>query len=434
MMQCFAHRTGALLLVMLIWAFPAAAATDQTPDDISGAIVPPPAGRVRVYLDCGGQCFAEYLREEIGFVDFVQQPQDADVHVLATSQNTGGGGREVVLRFVGRGRFTGHDHDRRAVTMVGDTENTRREVVLETALVGLLDYVTHDGPPPGVAISVSADADEPPPPAVEDAWDLWVFSARLSGSVDEDERNRQIEGEVNFSADRVSEDWKISIGGRVSEQTETFDLDEADGEPFEVTRENRNINGFIAHSLGPHWSAGVRGRAASSTFNNNRLSISAAPAVEFNLFPYEEYATRELRVQYSLGPRREQYHEVTIFGKEEETLWQHDVSAVLDQRQPWGSLRAGFEFSQYLHDAGAYRLEGNGNVNLRIARGLSLNVNGGASRVRDQLSLPLRDATDEEVLLRIRQLQSGYQFRLGVGVTYSFGSIFNNIINPRFGT
>ena len=434
MMQRSAHRLCALLLVLLVWAPVVAAETSQTPGAGPLPVDSSSPGRVRVYLDCAGQCFAEYLRDEIGFVDFVQEPQDADVHVLANSQGTGGGGREVVLRFVGRGRFAGHDHDRRAVTLVGDTENTRREVVLRTAIVGLLDYVTHDGLPPGVDVSVSTDAAAPPPAPVEDAWDLWVFSARLSGSVDEDERNRQVEGEVDFSADRISEDWKISIGGRLSEQVETFDLDEEDGEPFEVTRANRNINGFIAHSIGPHWSAGVRARAASSTFNNNRLSISAAPAVEFNLFPYEEYATRELRIQYSLGPRRERYHEVTIFGKEEETLWQHEVSAVLDQRQPWGSLRAGFEFSQYLHDAEAYRLQGNGNVNLRIARGLSLSFNGGASRVRDQLSLPLRDATNEEVLLRIRQLQSGYEFRLSVGVTYSFGSIFNNIINPRFGT
>ena len=65
---------------------------------------PPPAPpsqavRLRVYLDCGNTCFEEYLRDEIRFVDFVRQPQDADVHLLASSRETGGGGREVVLRF-----------------------------------------------------------------------------------------------------------------------------------------------------------------------------------------------------------------------------------------------------------------------------------------------------------------------------------------------
>ena len=56
-----------------------------------------------------------------------------------------------------------------------------------------------------------------------------------------------------------------------------------------------------------------------------------------------------------------------------------------------------------------------------------------ASRIRDQLSLPARGATDEEVLLRLRQLQSGYEYNVGVGVTYTFGSIFSSIVNPRFG-
>jgi len=37
------------------------------------------------------------------------------------------------------------------------------------------------------------------------------------------------------------------------------------------------------------------------------------------------------------------------------------------------------------------------------------------------------------VLLRIRQIESGYELELNFGVTYTFGSLFNNIVNPRFG-
>jgi hypothetical protein len=433
-------RLAALLLIVLV----------LRPESVLGlaaqgdpAPVEAPAqanGRVRVYLDCPGggfqdQCFSQYLRDTIQFVDFVRQPQDADVHVLSSSRGTGGGGQEVVLRFIGRGRFEGHDHDLRAVTMLGDTENTRRGVVLRTAIVGLLDYVAHDGIPAGVNLSVSTEARPDVEAPVEDPWNLWVFSTRVSGSIDADERSRELQSQLNFSADRVSEAWKIGIGGRVFESIERFELeeDDEDGDPFEVTREDRSVNGFVARSLGRHWSAGVRGRVASSTFSNNRLSVSGAPAIEFSVFPYDEYATRQLRLEYSAGFDRRRYHEMTIFEKFEETLWQHELSAVLDQRQPWGSLRAGFEVQQYLHDLSRYRIQGDGNVNLRLTRGLSLNFNGSASRVRNQLSLPLRDATDEEVLLRIRQLQSGYQVRVSFGVTYSFGSIFNNIINPRFG-
>ena len=65
--------------------------------------------------------------------------------------------------------------------------------------------------------------------------------------------------------------------------------------------------------------------------------------------------------------------------------------------------------------------------------GLSLSVVGSASRLRDQLSIPHRGATPEEVLLNLRRLRSGYEYRLNVGLTYRFGSIFSSIVNPRFG-
>ena len=74
-----------------------------------------------------------------------------------------------------------------------------------------------------------------------------------------------------------------------------------------------------------------------------------------------------------------------------------------------------------------------GDVSLRIARGLSLTVEASASRIRDQLSLPRRDATPEEVLLRIRGLRTGFEVRAEFGITYQFGSAFASIVNPRFG-
>ena len=74
-----------------------------------------------------------------------------------------------------------------------------------------------------------------------------------------------------------------------------------------------------------------------------------------------------------------------------------------------------------------------GELSLRIVRGLSVDFEANASRIRDQLSLPRRSATPEEVLLRRRELQSGYEVSVSFGVTYSFGSLFNDVVNPRFG-
>lgn len=389
------------------------------------------APRLRVYLDCG-DCFSEYLRDQIKWVDFVRQPQDADVVLLSSSRETGGGGREYLLRFVGAGRFQGINKDLRAVSVTGDPEDVRRGGVLDAVTVGLLGYMAQDGLPQGFDLSVrprtATEGDTAP---ARDPWNLWVFSLRGSGSFEAEETTRELQWSASASADRVTDRWKIAFGARIDERTERFDLD--DDDPFEVTRGSREVEGFVARSLGPHWSFGVDAGVNASDFGNDKFSARFAPAVEYSVFPYQEYASRQLLFQYEVGPRHARYNEITIFDKLRETLWRHEVSMSFDQRQPWGAVELGAEFSQYLHDLGKYRVEVNGEFDLRITRGLSLNLDGNASRIRDQIALPRRGATPEEVLLRLRQLQSGYEVRFSVGLTYSFGSLFNNVVNPRFG-
>ena len=124
---------------------------------------------------------------------------------------------------------------------------------------------------------------------------------------------------------------------------------------------------------------------------------------------------------------------MTLFGKTEETLPAHELSLTYEQRERWGSLEARAEWSQYLHELDKSRFEVQADISLRLTRGLSVGAELNASRIRDQLSLPARGASPEEILLRLRQLQSGYEYELALSITYSFGSIFSSVINPRFG-
>jgi hypothetical protein len=387
---------------------------------------------LRVYLDCN-DCFADYLRTEIQWVDFVRQREDADVHLLSSSNETGGGGREVVLRFVGAGRFQGVDHELRAITLTAETEDTRRRAILRTVSVGLLHYIAREGLPSDLNVSVRPERKDAAAQTTTDPWNFWVFGLSGDASVDAEESNRQWSWDFGASADRVTREWILGFGVNFEHETERFNLDEEEDEEFEVTRRERDFDFFAAKSLGEHWSAGLRGSLRSSTFENTTFAAEFAPAIEFNVFPYSQYATRQLRFEYSVGAEHARYEEVTLFDKLRETLPIHRAQVTLDQRQPWGTLQAGVEWSQYLNDASKYRLEVDGDVSVRLIRGLSLNFEGSASRVRDQISLPRRDASPEEVLLRLRELRSGYELSFNVGISYRFGSIFNNIVNPRFG-
>lgn len=413
-------RHSVFVLTCLLTSFGAATTANARPQ--AGA------PRLKVFLDC--DCYAEFLRSEIQWVDFVRQREEADVHMLATRQDTGGGGQEIALRLVGVGRFAGADQALHVHTVPAEPEDVTRRKVLDTASVGFLALLARDGLPAGVSVGMRSTAAQPSRVAA-DPWNLWVFEVSGDGSFQSEESNKQTRWEGQVTADRVTDRWKISLGATVEQERETFEFD--DKPSVNVTRREREVEWFFAKSLGEHWSFGIDGDVTASTFSNIRLQYETSPAIEFNVFPYSQYAVRQLRAQYALGPEQSRYNELTFYDLTEETRLKHEASVTLDQREPWGSLNLGLEWSQYLHDLSKSRLEVQGEVALRIARGLSLTVEGSASRIRDRLSLPKRGATSEEVLLRLRQLQSGHEVQLSVGVSYSFGSLFNNIVNPRFG-
>lgn len=385
--------------------------------------------RLKVFLDCNG-CFADFLRTEVGFVDYVRDRTEADVHLLITRAETGSGGTEFTLAFLGGDRFPQAAETIKTVTGSSDTDDIVRRQLSTAVRVGLLRFVARDGVPRDLAVTVRLGGEERPA-AAADGWNRWVFSLRGSASFEGEESSRQRHLSAEISADRITPDWKVTLGSEIDHEREEFDLDEED--PVEVERRERDFNWLVVKGLGEHWSVGARGDIESSTFENMKLSISAAPAIEYNVFPYSMYTRRQLRALYAIGVSRFDYYERTLFGKDQETLPEHELSIAFEQRERWGSLESRVEWSQYLQDLGKSRLEADGELSVRLARGLSLAAEINASRIRDQLSLPARGATEEEVLLRLRRLQSGYEYRLGASVTYTFGSIFSSIVNPRFG-
>jgi hypothetical protein len=179
---------------------------------------------------------------------------------------------------------------------------------------------------------------------------------------------------------------------------------------------------------------GGRSSLTTSTFGNTRYAFDLAPAVEYNIFPYAESTRRSLILQYSVGLTKQAYREITIFDQMDETRATHALSTSYSNRQTWGDVNVSVNGSQYLHDRSLYNLVFFTGTNVNLFRGLRLNVFGNYALVRDQLSLPRRDATEDEVLLRQRQLATNYRYFLSVGLSYRFGSPVQNVVNPRFGS
>ena len=71
--------------------------------------------------------------------------------------------------------------------------------------------------------------------------------------------------------------------------------------------------------------------------------------------------------------------------------------------------------------------------NFRLFKGFSINTLLVANLIHDQLYLGKGDLTVAEVLLQRKQIETSYSYYFSIGINYSFGSMYQNIVNPRFG-
>ena len=156
------------------------------------------------------------------------------------------------------------------------------------------------------------------------------------------------------------------------------------------------------------------------------------PGIEYSIFPYSESTSRLFTLQYMLFGKYSSYFEETIYGEIEEYLYGEKVEIDLEFKQTWGDIDLRFEGKHYFHDSSKYNLGFYPYISIKITRGFSFDISGNYSCVRDQFSLPKGGASHEEVLLRRKELETDYSYYISFGISYTFGSIYSNIVNPRF--
>jgi hypothetical protein len=401
------------------------------PGQPGGPPPPPQPALLRVYLDCNF-CDSDFLKTEIKFVDYMRDRKDADVHVLVTSEGTGAGGTAWTLKFIGLNTFEGQTHTVTFATERNATDDDQRKEMARILKIGLVAYasgtpaikslnVTYTQPTAGTAAAA----------VKKDPWNYWVFRLSTNGNLSGEASSSNKSFRFNGSASRTTDNWKINISGNRNENRNTYDL--GDGELFKSRTSSWGASSTVVKSAGPRLSFGARTNVSGSTYSNQDLAFSFMPGVEFDFFPYKESTRRSLTLTYSAGVVHNNYTEETIFDKLSETLPRHSMGLSLGLRQPWGSISSSVDFSQQLNKLDRTNLGFFGSADVRLFKGFSFNVFGDYSRIRDQISLIKGTASNEDVLLRLRQIQSGYSYYVGFGVSYSFGSIFNSVVNPRYG-
>ena len=385
---------------------------------------------VRAYISCS-QCDEDYLREQVSFVNLVRDPQLADVTVQVTGLPNASGGRTYSIEVIGTRRGT-----RAADTLLVDisvnmTNIEGRDLLVRAVKVALVPFVQNSDALPHLDVSYK------PPAATQvsatrgarDRWNGWVFRISGQGLVEGDDNYSSRGGDGSLSANRVTDAFKLSFSAKGDYRRTRYQL--SDSSTLVSYARAWNTRGLIVQSLGDHFSLGVVADAGSSIFENTRRYVRTGPVLEYDFYPYREATQRQVMLRYSIGVRANRYVDTTIYGVLAESRPHHEVSLSPNIQRPWGDIFGTTVWSQYLDDPGKRRLTTNLGVNFRITAGLSVNFYGAYSYIRDQLNISGVDLTDEERLLRLRELQSGSYFFTAVGLSYTFGSVFSNVVNPR---
>lgn len=387
--------------------------------------------RLAIFLDCSF-CDESFVRQELTYVDHVRDREVAGVHVLVTQQDTGAGGEAQTFDVIGLGPFEGMDFSTVYTTNVNATEAEEREGFLRTLRAVLVPYLLQTSMRDRLLIDVAppvGEASEQAQPQ-DDPWDHWTFEMYADGSADFESNQRSFDTRYGVYVDRVTEDWKLQFRPFFNYNYDRFDRQD---ETIESTQHRNGFTSYVVRSVSPHWSIGGFGDVLTSTFSNVDLRFRLMSAIEWNLYPYREATRRQLTVAYRVGASHIAYQDTTIYDETEQLLPEHILNVGYAVIQPWGEVDIGVNATQYLQDLSRHSVQFNGGVDVRVTQGLSIEIGGSLELIHNQLNLPKGDADLEEILLRRRQLETNYEAGLSFGFRYRFGSIFNNVVNPRFG-
>jgi hypothetical protein len=405
-----------VIILNLISAIGYSQEVEQKPDVIS------------FYLDCWA-CDFTFVRQELPFVSFVRNPQLADVHIMVTDAQTGGGGHKYFLNFIGKNEYSDFNNAYEVVSHQSDTEDDRRRVLLRYLKIGILQYYAKTGFSDNLNIDIRENENRKADDMVIDRWNNWVFNFETGGELDKEQKQNEYSLVTEVRAEKITEDWKTEIEAS-----------------YEVNRENYYNGGNIitnkqvskdlwvtyVKSLTDKWSTGFLGTYSSSTFLNTENTYGTGAGIEYNFFPWKECNRRVFSIQYMVGIQAFNYFDETIYNKTEETFFGEDLKMRLELIQQWGEISLELYGKHYFNDFSKNRLTIDFNTSVRFTKNFSVFCNIHSSAIHDQLYLAKKDFSIEDILLERRKQATTYELHGKLGLRFTFGSIYNNIVNERF--
>lgn len=392
--------------------------------------------KLKVFIDCRVGCDFNFIKSEITIVDFVRDRLAADEGVLITAQRIGSGGTQYQMNFYGQNRYEGYTDTLVFTTKPNATASEKRSTILHYLMLGFSPLIAKTSFADKVSISMKDKSAGGLPlneSDLHDKWNFWVYRISARGELSADYVYKNNVTSSNFSANRTTNDLKVEfyISGSLRNSIYTYKTDTTINQ-YTVKNSDYGFYHDLVKSFSAHWSYGYQTNYSNNTFSNIKRRIYFNPAIEYNFFDYKEVNNRFFVIRYGLDVTNNNYYDTTIYNKITETLFGHRFSAALTLNKRWGTFNSGIFYRNYFHDWKLNSMGINANADVRITGGLSFFVNLNGSVVHNQLSLVKGGATEQEVLTKRRQLASNYNYNTSFGLSFRFGSILNNFVNPRF--
>jgi len=376
----------------------------------------------------------DYLRNNITFVDFVNDPHTSDVQIIVTRKETGSGGKHFYISYNPVTFKSVENLVLNCITSYHDTQDDVRKKFTESIKSGLLVFTNEKQLYYQVNVvenkalndSGSTNIDKP------DSWNNWIFNIGLNGGLDAEEQKNNFEYEIYFEANRITDIWRIRNEYSFARE-ETFITKKEDSAKrvIHAYNQEQEFNSRLAYSLSSHWSVGFFLKGNQTSYRNIQFNGSLSTAVEYNFYPWHQVSRRIFTIGYYSGPSYFDYYKPTIFEKTSELLWEENIYLNLEKVEKWGELEMWLEAGHFFPGFDFYSLKSGIEISVRVFKGLFLEFNFEAEIIKNQLYIQVSELTDEELLLNIRKLPTSFEFSGDIGIRYQFGSIYNNIVNQR---
>ncbi len=389
--------------------------------------------KAKAYIECSKQwlCDNDYLRTELGMVDFVRDRFIADIHVQINTEFTSNNSEQNTVVFKGQKQYANQNDTLYYSNSGIATDDDKRKQMVKTIKLGLIHFIKNTTAANDIVITYNKPATTNTTTSkTKDPWNTWIMSIGSSGffNGDANYKNENINNYIN--ADRETEKTKTNIGVNYQYSKNEFIISDSEKIVRETPTTEFNIRHII--KVNEHFGYGIFANYRKEIFSNLDARVNVAPKIEYSIYPYKKFNNNRIVLSYGIGLQHNNYKDTTIFFKTNENLLQQSAAIISSFVKPWGTVALGAFYNSYLIDLKKYSLNFSGSVNWNIFKGFKFGVGGNYDITRNLIELRKGGASRDQVLTQQQQLNTAYSYFFGIGFTYQFGSKFNNFINPAF--